>query len=365
LLVLLATAALAGAAGSPAYYAYAGTYTGHGSDGIYVYRFEPATGAITPLGLAAKTENPSFLAVRPGGEYLYAVNEAGEGHVSAFRIDRKTGKLTFLNRVPSRGASPCALSVDHTGKYVLAANYGSGSIALFPIRADGSLAEASVFEQHKGSSVNKQRQEGPHAHSAVFSPDNRFVLSADLGTDRIYVYRFDAARGTLAALAPAAIRPGSGPRHLVFHPDGKSVYVISELADTVTTFAWDAGALKEIQAVSALPATYHGPKSGAEIQVDPKGKFLYASSRANANDIAVFAVDTASGKLTPEGHVPSGGKTPRYFTFDPTGRYIFAANQDSDNIVAFRADPASGHLTPAGKTIPLSAPVCVQFAAAQ
>ncbi len=263
--LLLAIAVLAGAAGNPAYFAYIGTYTGHGSQGIYVYRFEPATGGLTSLGLAAQTENPSFLAAGPRGMHLYAVNENEAGSVSAFRIDRKTGKLTPLNRVPTAGSSPCALAVNHSGRFVLAANYGSGSVSLFPIKANGSLAPASAFNHHNGSSINAQRQAGPHAHSASFSPDDRFALSADLGVDLIYVYGFDAKRGTLATVGYGHVTPGSGPRHLAFHPNGKFVYAISELAATVTAFTWNEGALKAIAAVSALPPGYRGPKSGAEI----------------------------------------------------------------------------------------------------
>ncbi len=365
LTLLLAATAFAGAAGSPAYFAYVGTYTGPASKGIYVYRFEPSTGELTTIGLAAEAINPSFLASDPKGAYLYAVGEAGGGVVSAFRIDRKTGKLTPLNRVSSRGSSPCALSVDRTGKFVFAANYGSGSVALFPIKADGSLAEASVFDQHHGSSVNPQRQAGPHAHSAIFSPDNRFALSADLGTDLVYVYRFDAAHGTLSPAGSGAVPPGSGPRHLAFHTNGRFVYAINELASTVTAFAWNAGTLQQMATVPALPAGYQGLKSGAEIQVHPSGRFLYASNRGDANDVAIFTIDGATGKITAAGHVPSGGRTPRNFSIDPTGQYLFAANQDSNNVTVFRIDPLSGGLTPTGKTIPISAPVCVQFVAAE
>ncbi len=365
LLTLLLAAAFAGAAGNPAYFVYAGTYTGHGSQGIYVYRFDAATGELTSLGLAAQTQDPSFLAVRPGGAYLYAVNEGGAGFVSAFRVDRKTGKLTPLNRVSSRGSSPCALSVDSTGKFVVAANYGSGSVVLFPIKADGSLAQPTVFDQHEGSSVDPQRQEGPHAHSAIFSPDNRFVLSADLGVDRIYIYLFDAARGVLSPAGSADVQPGSGPRHLAFHPDGKFVYAINELTSTVTAFAWDPMTLRKTATVAALPEGYQGPKSGAEIQVHPNGRFLYASNRGEANDIAIFSIDAQTGRPTPAGHVASGGRTPRSFSLDPTGRYLLVANQDSNNVVAFRVDPINGQLTPTGKTVAVSAPVCVQFVAAE
>jgi 6-phosphogluconolactonase len=365
LTLLPAIGVLAGAAGNMSYFAYIGTYTGHGSQGIYVYRFEPATGALTSLGLAAQTDNPSFLAAGPGGAYLYAVNEDDTGSVSAFRVDRKSGKLTPLNRVSSGGSSPCALAVDHSGRFVLAANYGSGSIGLFPIKADGRLAPDSAFNQHNGSSINRQRQAGPHAHSASFSPDNRFALSADLGVDLIYVYGFDAKRGTLATVGYGHVAPGSGPRHLAFHPNGKFVYVVDELAATVNAFAWNEGALKALGAVSAVAPGYRSTKSGAEIAVHPNGKFVYASNRGQANDIAIFHVDPSTGKLTPAGRVASGGQTPRSFSVDPSGQYLFVANQDSNNVVVFHVDPTSGQLTPTGKTLAVSSPVAVQFVAAE
>lgn len=358
---------VAGALLAPAadYLMYVGTYTGPASKGIYVYRFEPAIAKITSLGLAAATENPAYLAVRPDGDYLYAVNEVRDGRVSAFRIDRKSGKLASLNRVSSRGDGPCALSVDPSGKYVMAANYGSGSVALYPIQADGSLGEASAFDQHTGTGADKKRQEGPHAHAAIFSPDGRFALSADLGVDRIYVYRIDAAGKTLAAAAPGTVAPGSGPRHLAFHPSGKFAYSINELTAAVTAFTWDAGTLTEIETVPALPKDYQGAKSGAEIAVHPNGGFVYVSNRGAANNIAVFAVDPVKGTLTLVEHVASGGRTPRYIGFDPTGEYLLAANQESNNIVFFRADAKTGKLSAIGMPVRIAAPVCIKFAAAE
>ncbi len=363
LTLLLIAAALACAAGTPAYYVYVGTYTGHGSQGIYVYRFDPITGALADFGLAAQTDNPSFLTADPSGTHLYAVKEDNGGTVTAYRINRATGKLVELSRVSSGGDSPCALAVDHTGKYLLAANYRSGSVAFFPLRADGNFAAPAKVDAHHGSSLNRQRQEKPHAHSAVFSPDNRYALSADLGTDLIYIYRFDAKRGTLQLGGTAGVMPGSGPRHLAFSDDGKFVYVLNELTATITTFAWNDGVMRDLGSVSALPPDYKGPKSGAEILVHPNGRFLYASTRGDSNDIAIFRMDAASGRLAPAGHVPSGGRTPRNFGIDPTGKYLFAANQDSNNIVIFRIDPVSGMLTPSGKTIAVSSPVYVQFVA--
>lgn len=364
-LLLVAAASFAPAAD---FFMYVGTYTGPDSKGIYVYRFQPATGAVTSLGLAGESRNPSFLALHPSGDYLYSADETDQGTVSAFKIDRKTGKLALLNRVSSHGAAPCALEVDATGRNLFVANYSSGTVALFPIGPDGRLGEASYTDQHKGSGPNKERQEGPHAHSANFAPGNRFALSSDLGLDKIFVYRFDAAKHSLAPNAPAfgTVPPGSGPRHIAFHPNGKFAYAVNELNSTVTTFAWDgaSGVLHTLPTASALPPDWRGPTDGAEIQVHPSGKFVYSSNRGSANNIATFRVD-AKGQLEFAGITPSGGKAPRYFGFDPTGAWLVAANQDTNRIVLFRIDPASGKLTPAGQGIEIPKPVCVKFLAAQ
>ncbi|HLI33746.1 MAG TPA: lactonase family protein [Terriglobia bacterium] len=353
---------------------FIGTYTQQKSRGIYAYRFDEATGKAMPLGLAAESDNPSFLAVDPSERFLYAVNETDnyEGHktgaVSAFAIDRQSGKLTFLNQVASRGTAPCYVSLDHTGKYVLVANYGSGSVAVFPVLADGSLGKASAFDQHTGHSVNPKRQEGPHAHSISVSPDNRFALAADLGLDELLVYRFDPASGSLQPNDPpfAKVAPGAGPRHFAFSPNGKFVYVISEMGSTLTAFTYDAsrGALHEFQAISTLPRDYHGESTGAEIEVHPSGKFLYASNRGD-DSIAVFRVNARSGKLTPIEYVSTRGKTPRNFAIDPTGSYLFAANQDSDTVVLFRINQETGRLTPTGQVLKISSPVCVVFVKAE
>ena len=351
--------------GADDYLAYIGTYTGKGSQGIYVYRFNTASGEMTPLGLAAEIPNPSFLAVHPNGHLLYAVSEEGDtGAVSAFSIDRSTGKLALLNNAPSVGAGPCHVTVDRTGKCVLIANYGSGSVAAFPVRDDGKLGEASSFVQHKGSSVDKERQEGPHAHSVNLSPDNRFAFAADLGLDQVLVYRFDAARGTLTPNEPpyGLVKPGAGPRHFSFHPNGRFAYVINEMHNTVTAFAYDAarGALTEIQTVTTLPADFRGENSTAEVVVHPSGKFLYGSNRGH-DSIAVFAVDPAKGTLTPIERTPVKGKEPRNFAVDPTGGWLIAANHRSDNLVVFRIDKKTGRLTPTGQEFKVSSPVCVRF----
>jgi 6-phosphogluconolactonase len=258
--------------------------------------------------------------------------------------------------------------LDRTGKWLFAANYAGGSLAVFPVHADGSLGAASTFIQHKGSSVDPARQTAPHAHSVYVSPDNRFLLAGDLGLDHVMVYRFDAAKGTLTPNRPpfAALAPGSGPRHLAFAKDGKFVYVLSEMAATVTAFRYDAGAgrLEQTQSISMLPADYTGAKSGAEIFVHPSGKFLYASNRGH-DTIAIFRIDPVSGALTAAGQVSTQGKTPRNFAIDPTGGFLLAANQDSGSIVVFRIDQSTGALTPTGDVLKVPAPVCLVFARAK
>ena len=356
------------------YFSYAGTYTAKtSSQGIYAYRFDAETGKLDSIGVAAETTAPSFLAVHPSGKFLYAVNEVSEfegeksGAVSAFSIDRETGKLALLNQVSSRGAGPCHISLDKTGKYVLVANYDGGSVAVFPLLDDGRLGKASAFVQHHGSSVNKERQEGPHAHYIQVSEDNRYAFAVDLGLDEVLTYRFDGRTGALTPNDPpfAKIKAGSGPRHLAFSADRKLVYVVNELGSTVTALAYQAerGTFREIGTVSTLPRDFSGENDTAEIAVDPTGKFLYASNRGH-DSIAMFAMDPAKGTLTPAGQVSTKGKTPRNFAIDPTGEYLLAANQNSDGIVVFRIDRKTGGLTATGQEVKVPAPVCIVFVAA-
>jgi len=358
------------------YLAYVGTYTTKtNSRGIYAYRFDAAAGQLSAIGLVAESGDPSFVAVHPSGKYLYAVNEAGNfrgshsGAVSAFAIDRKSGKLKFLNQVASRGAGPCHVSLDKTGKFVLAANYDGGSVAAFPVQADGSLGKASAFVQHTGSGPNKERQEAPHAHWIGTSPDNRFVLAVDLGLDEVLIYRFDSSKGSLAPNEPPFVKvnPGAGPRHLAFARNGKFAYVLAEMENAVTAFAYSqkSGSLSALQTISTLPKDYSGPKEAAELIVHPSGKFLYASNRAGVDSITAFAIDPAKGTLMLVGQYSTKGKTPRHFAIDPTGTFLLAANEESDNIVIFKIEAATGALVPTGQSVEVPSPVCITFVSAE
>ena len=354
------------------YLVYFGTYTAQQSKGIYAYRLNATTGQLASLGLVAETSNPSFLAVHPSHKFLYAVNETGDfqnqksGGVSAFAIDGRTGKLTLLNQVASRGADPCYVAVDRTGKYVLVANYSGGSVAVFPVLKGGRLGEATSVLQYKGTGANPERQQSPHAHWIDFSPDNRFVVAADLGLDRLDVYKFDSTKGSLVPNHPAVVqlKPGAGVRHFAFHPSARFAYAVSEMDSSVTSFSYDParGALRELQTVSMLPKDFSGKNDAAEIQVHPNGKFLYASNRGH-DSIAVFSIDRAKGTLTPVEYVPTQGKAPRYFAIDPTGSRLFVANQNSGNIVVFQIDSGTGRLTATGQVLQIASPVCLKFVA--
>ena len=371
LLGCASTAAAPGDDGSPGkYWVYIGTYANGKGTGIALLEMDGATGKLTSHGLAAESINPSFLAIHPTGKYLYAVNEVGEfggekaGAVSAFALDRASGKLTPLNQQSSKGAGPCHLIVDRTGKNVLVANYGGGSAAVLPIGDDGRLGAATAFVQHSGSGKNPRRQEGPHAHSINLDAANRYAVVADLGLDKVFVYRFDADKGTLTANQPpyVSLSPSSGPRHFAFHPDKRHAYVINEMLSTVTALDYDAerGVLKPLQTLSTIVLSARDGNSTAEVQVHPSGKFVYGSNRGY-DSIAIFSVDPASGELTPVAHQSTQGKTPRNFGIDPTGSFLLAANQDSGTVVVFKIDQQTGRLTPTGDVAKVPSPVCVKF----
>ena len=349
---------------------YIGTYTRQGGGGVYVGRLDVEKGALECTGTAPQVENPSFLDLHPSGRYLYTVNEVNEssgrkgGGVSAFSIDEETGRLTLLNQQSSEGNGPCHISVDQTGRYALVANYGSGSVAILPIREDGRLGEATDAVQHQGSSVDPRRQEGPHAHSINVDPTNQYAFAADLGLDKILIYRIDLEEGKLLPHDPpwTEVAPGAGPRHFAFHPSGRYAYLITELANTFVAYSYDPGngTLTEIQTASTLPGGFDGTSYCAEVRVSPDGRFLYGSNRGH-DSIAVFSIDPETGRLSLVDHLPCGGRNPRNFGVDPTGKFLLAANQDSDKVVLFRIDEESGRFAPAGVELQVPMPVCVKF----
>jgi 6-phosphogluconolactonase len=362
---------------------YVGTYTeailfgtgqvlqGKGK-GIYSFKFDQAANTLKLHGITENVRNPSYLAFDAPRHYLYAVNEYKEfegkpsGGVSAFRIDQDTGALTYLNTKPSHGTDPCHLIVDKSGKYVLIANFASGSVCVLPIQKDGSLGDETDFIQHEGSSVDPKRQTSPHAHAVELDQSGKYVFVPDLGMDKVVIYKFDTEAGKLAVnpdMPWVKTAPGAGPRQLVMHPGGKFAYLINELNSTMTAFAYDAskGALTELQTLSTLPSEgFDGVTSCAEVQITPSGKFLYGSNRGH-NSIVIYAVDQATGKLTLVGHESTQGRIPRNFEVSPTGEHLIAANQDTDNLVMFKIDASTGKLTPTGANAEAGTPICVRF----
>jgi 6-phosphogluconolactonase len=379
LMLLLFCATASTLAKSKKYVLYVGTYTDSGSKGIYAYEYDAASGKASPLGVAAETSNPSFLAVDARRKFLYTVNEthdykgAASGSVTAFAIDPKTHNLRELNEVASRGADPCYISLDKSGNYVLVANYNGGNVAAFPLAADGHIGEASSVIQDEGAvGPNKERQEKPHAHWIETSARNRFAYVADLGLDRVLIYKFDADKGALtrgdSSASPggkdffsATLAPGTGPRHVAFSSDGQFMYVLGELDSTVTVFANDAKeTYKSVQKISALPSGFSGRNDAAEIAMHPSGKLLYTSNRGD-DSIALFAIDKGKGTLTFVERVPGGGKTPRNFAVDPSGAHLLVANQESGNIVEFQIDAQTGKLSGGSEVARVPSPVCLVF----
>jgi 6-phosphogluconolactonase len=352
-----------------------GTYTTDdhvqtGSAGIYTFQWNAQSGTLSDVRVAGTTHNPSFLVLHPNGRFLYAVNEdapaTGTDHVTAFAIANAPGPgaLRELNSVSSQGSAACHLSVDASGKWLFVANYLTGTVAVYPIQPDGRLGEAVQTIQHQGSGPVKDRQASAHAHEVVSSPDGRFLLAPDLGADRVFIYRFDAKTGKLTPNTPPEARfaEGSGPRHLVFSKDARKVYVLTELNTMVVTLSWDAqhGSLTQLAEVSTLPAGFNGVKSGAEIALHPSGRFLYASNRGDSNTIAIFRIGK-DGIPIAAGHIPSGGKTPRFFGIDPSGHYLITAHQGSGDLFTFKIDAESGALTQVGSRIAVPAAVDILF----
>jgi len=348
---------------------YVGTYTATGkSDGIYLYGMDPATGALNRIN-SFKSVNPSFLITDRKRMRLYAVNEVGEyagkpgGGVSAFEIDRSTLNLRLLNEQATNGADPCYLTMDRRAKTLLVANYTGGSLTALPLRSDGTLGLATEVKQHEGSSI-KEQQKGPHAHCIILDTAERYALAADLGIDKVMIYRFDpmTAKLTPGKQPSAELQQGAGPRHLTLHPNGKYLYVINELDSTMTAFQYNGtnGTLTDIETVSTLPSDFSGVSYCADVHVSPSGKFLYGSNRGH-NSIVVFEIDQRSGKLKALEHVSTEGNWPRNFVIDPSGQFLLVANQRSDNVVTFAIDPRTGHLKPTGNVAEIPVPVCLKF----
>lgn len=346
---------------------YVGTYSVRGSEGIYVFEFDRKAGTMQPVQVVSNAKSPSFLAIHPSGNYLYSANEGADkqGGVGAYAIDRATGKLQLLNEQSSLGDGPCHISIDQTGKTAFVSNYGGGSLAVLPINADGTLGAATDSVQDVGKGPNAQRQEKAHVHSATLAPDNRFVYVADLSTDKVNIFDVDAKSGKVkpAATPYASVKPGAGPRHFTFHPNGKYAYLVEELTSTVAVFSRNAqtGALTLIEGnIQTLPAGFSGQNTSADIHIDPSGKFLYQSNRG-ANTLAIFTIGT-DGRLTKVGDQSTEGKTPRNFLIDSKGDFVIVANQDTDNITIFKRDQKTGKLTYTGQTVKVPAPVCVIMA---
>jgi 6-phosphogluconolactonase len=343
------------------HYLLIGTYTSGKSEGIYVYKFNSKDGSFQPVSIGKGIKNPSYLAIAPDNKHVYSVSEGdNEGAITAFSFDK--GTLNLLNAQPSGGNGPCYVAVDRTGKWVATGNYGSGSLAILPVKPDGSLGAPTTKIAHEGKSVNVNRQEKPHVHATVFSPGNDYLFVPDLGMDKVMVYRFDEKTGQLSASEPASVIPGAGPRHFDFHPSGKYAYLMEELSGTVTAFTYDKGKLAAIQNISSHPAGFKGAMGSADIHVSPDGRFLYASNRGESNTIAIFSIDEKTGKLNPEDYPSTLGVHPRNFNFDPTGNFILVANRDTDNIVIFRRDTKTGKLTPLKDQIHIPSPVCIKWA---
>ena len=337
---------------------YVGTYT----ESVYLVRLDRRSGELLRVGSASVGASPSFLSIHPNKRVLYAVNELDNGAVSAFAIDRATGGLTRLNEQPSGGGAPCYVSVDRTGRAALVANYGGGNVALLPLEPNGALAPAHVV-QHAGKGPTPSRQEAPHAHCILPDHTNRFALAADLGADRVFVYRLDLDGSALRHAGEAVMRPGAGPRHLAFHPTLPLVFVANELDSTVATLRFDSGSgtLSPQGAVSTVPADWTGTNYPADIHVAANGRTLYVSNRGH-NSIAVFSVADSTGALALEQVISTEGDWPRNFTLAPTERWLLVANQRSNSVIVFGRDPHSGRLTLTHQRIELPSPVCLRFA---
>lgn len=341
-----------------------GTFREGPGIGLTTAHFHPEAGTLTAPVLAAEAARPSFLTVAPDGRAIHVCTETWPGRLTTFAVDPQTHALSAVSQVESGGKSPCYIELDHTGRFAFAANYSDGVFSVFALDEAGRLGTRTALVAIPGSSVRPDRQEASHAHCIVPDPTNRFVLGVDLGADRVYVHRFDATTGALAAHEPAffSARPGAGPRHLRFHPDGKHAYVVNELDCTVSVCTWDAtrGVLSETQRIASLPAEFTGPNTSAELMIHPSGRTLYVTNRG-LDAIATFAIDEASGALTLLDQTPSRGGKPRNIVIHPSGRWLLCANQDGDSIAVFTIDASSGRLSAHGEPVPVENPGCLRF----
>jgi len=349
------------------FYLFTGTYTGTGSKGIYVYRFNANTGKVTPVSNTDSITNPSYLAISHNAQYLYAVNETNgtnQGKVSAFSFNKSNGKLHLLNSQFTGGDGPCYVAISRNDKWLFVANYSGGSVAVFSINKNGSLHPYEQLIQDSGSSINKARQEKAHVHSTVFSPDENYLFTPDLGMDKVMVYKFNPQSEHLLTPASPSYEStiaGSGPRHFTFHPYNKFAYLVNELSGTVSAYNYNKGVLKKLQEIPTHPKEYSGAIGSADIHTSPDGKFLYVSNRGEENTITIFSINNMTGKLKLQGFQSTMGKTPRNFIIDPTGNYLLVANQETDNIVIFRRNRKTGLLSATGKQVYVPKPVCLQM----
>lgn len=344
---------------------FIGTYTKGKSEGIYTYSFNSTTGGFSKKAVTGGIKNPSFLALSPDKKYLYAIHETEGGAASGYQINPSSGELRLLNTVATKGANSCYVSVSPDGKFMVSGNYSGGNLSVHAIEADGSLSDSQQVIQHTGKGPNTGRQEAPHVHATDFIPDAKMLLVCDLGIDQVVGYPYDASRKKPldeAHKVVTNITPGAGPRHLVFHPNHRWMYVLNELNGKINAFSYADSKLTPLFEVSILPEGFSGKFGAAEIKISPDGRFLYASNRLDINEIVVFKIDEKNGKLNFVERVNSGGKTPRFFEIDPTGKFLLSANQDSDQVTIFRRDIKTGKLTDTGKKIEVGAPTCLVFA---
>jgi len=348
------------------YYMLVGTYNSEKSEGIYVYRFNSSDASVEEVS-HVNASNASYLAVAPGGKYVYATNENGKddngGEVSAYSFDKKSGRLTFLNKQLSGGDHPCYVEIDRTGKWVIVGNYSSGTLSVLPVNTDGSLGTAIQTIHHQGAGVNKKRQDKPHVHCTILSKDNKWLFVPDLGIDKVMIYAFDEKKGKLSPSNQqfAETVGGSGPRHFIIHPTNRQAYLVEEMTGTISVYDYQDGKLESRQRISMLPGEFKGAIGAADIHISPDGHFLYASNRGDANDISIFSVNQVNGQLTLLGNQSTLGKSPRNFSLDPSAKYLLAANQSSNEIVIFYRDEKSGLLTDTKKRIEVGKPVCIKW----